>query len=406
MDFGDTPEEAAFRARAHAWLAENASPRVQSTVGPIVFDDRQTPDFVPAARAWQSRKAAAGWAGVTWPREYGGQGLSPVYALIWDQEETQFETPPNLFTVGLNFIGHTLIALGTTAQKQRYLARLLSGDDIWCQLFSEPAAGSDLASLTTRAVRQADGTWIVNGHKIWTSRGHLAERGLLLARTGTQEERQRGLTAFVVDMRARGVRVEPIRQLTGRSNFCEVFFENVTLSDADRVGEVGDGWTASRTSLGNERLNGAARADRDGNFVMEQLIRLAQRTDTGGARAIDDAAVRERLASYYVRVKSIQYSSYRVKSAVSAGVQPGPEVSIAKLAFGGLMQEMSSYALELRARGSALDDSDEPGNEPIDWHHVFLRAAGLRISGGTDEIQRNIIAERILGLPREPRSVA
>jgi alkylation response protein AidB-like acyl-CoA dehydrogenase len=390
MDFNDTPEEAAFREAAHAWLGAHARGRLgPGETKPL--PEARDPEEVKRAQAWQAKKADAGWACITWPVEYGGRAATPIQNVIWNQEEARYRTPPNIFTIGQGMLGPTIMAHGTEPQKSRYLKPLLRGDEIWCQLFSEPGAGSDLAALRTTAVRDGD-DWVLNGQKIWTSGAHYCDFGMIVTRTDPAAPKHAGITYFIVDMKAPGVTIRAIQQMNGAAVFNEVFFNDVRVPDTGRVGEVNDGWRGAITTLMNERaaLGGGAA----GGPGYRHLLQLARDLEIEGGRAIDDPAVRQRLADFYVRQKGLEYTRYRTLTALSRGTTPGPENSMGKLVAARLRQEMSGFALDLQGAAGLTSGP---------WQRQYLSAPGGRLAGGTDEILRNIIAERILRLPPEVR---
>jgi len=393
MDFNDTPEEAAFREAARAFLAQHAEPCGPDESAPA-FGVATTPEEVERCQTWQATKYDNGWACLTWPKPYGGQDATPIQQVIWNQEEARFRTAPNIFTIGIGMLGPTIMAHGTDAQKAQHLQRMARGDDIWCQLFSEPAAGSDLAGLRTRAVRDGD-EWVVNGQKIWTSGAHYSRWGLLITRTDAHRPKHKGLTYFIVDMRSPGIDVRQIRQVSGASNFNEVFFTDVRIPDENRIGEVNEGWRGALTTLMNERATIGARGL--GGFTPETLVRLASEVETSRGRAIDDAGVRQRLADFHVRASGLKYTSYRTLTALSKGSVPGPENSIGKMIGGPLRQQMAAFGMELQGISGSVADPH------YETQQTYLAAPGGRIAGGTDEIMRNIVAERVLGLPAEPR---
>jgi len=290
---------------------------------------------------------------------------------------------------------------GSAAQRSLYLEKMLRGEEIWCQLFSEPSAGSDLAGLRTRAVQEDDsGDWIIDGQKIWTSGAHYCKWGMIVTRTNPDAAKHAGITYFVVDMHAPGVEIRPIKQINGATNFNEVFFSGVRVPDENRVGAVNDGWRGAITTLMNERASiGAGGA---GGPTHQDLLRLAEQLDLNGAPAIEDSGVRERLADFYTRSKGLQYAGYRTLTALSRGQTPGPESSMSKLIGAAMRQEMAAFAIELQAASGALLDAAwcEDGGA---WQNAYLGAPGGRLAGGTDEVMRNIIAERVLGLPPEQR---
>jgi alkylation response protein AidB-like acyl-CoA dehydrogenase len=349
---------------------------------------------VPHAKAWQKLKAAAGYACPHWPKDYGGGGMTPIERVIWQQEEGPYWLLGALFMIGHGMCGPTIITWGNEAQKQAYLPAMITGEKVWCQLFSEPVAGSDLAGLRTRAEQDGSGDWIVNGQKVWTSNAHLSDYGLLIARTDPTVAKHKGLTAFLVDMRAQGVEVRPIRQANNNRDFNEVYFSDVRISDADRLGPVGKGWEVALTTLMNERLS-------IGSLIptgFPELLKYCVEAD-----ALDDRAVRSKLAQWAVKASGLKYTALRGISALSRGENPGPENSIGKLVAGTMMQEIAAFALDQQGPAGILTDKSESPSEG--WFQVLLmRSPGSRIEGGTDEILRNVIAERVLGLPGDIRA--
>ncbi len=398
MDFDDTSEEAAFRAEARAWLEENAEPLAEGARPVSIAEFRKRPDAIAAAKEWMARKADGRWACLSWPEAFGGRGASRIQSVIWEQEEARFRTPPNMFTIGQGMLGPTIMAHGTEDQKARYLGPMLRADEVWCQLFSEPAAGSDLAGLATRAVRDGD-DWIVNGQKIWTSGAQYCDYGMLLTRTDPDSPKHAGITYFIVDMRSPGIEVRPIRQMNGASTFNEVFFTDLRVPDRNRVGEVDEGWRGALTTLMNERQTLSGGGVGPGFAELLELARVARKA---GRPAIEDEAVRARLADVYVLQKGVQFTRYRSMSALSRGATPGPESSIGKIVSAPLRQQMASLALELLGPAGGIVDA---GALPLgaSFSEAYLAAPGGRIAGGTDEILRNVVAERVLGLPPEPR---
>ena len=401
MDFDDTPEEAAFRAEARAWLDTNAKPKQPGERSASLAEHRTDPAIVARAQEWQGRKADARWACITWPAEFGGRDATPIQNVIWNQEEARYAVPPNLFTIGQGMLGPTLMAHGTPAQKKRYLEPMLRGSEIWCQLFSEPSAGSDLAGLRTRAVRDdATGEWRIDGQKIWTSGAQYCKWGMIVTRTDPDAAKHAGITYFIVDMQAPGVEIRPIRQINRATNFNEVFFSGVRVPDENRVGAVNDGWRGALTTLMNERA--AIGGGGAGGPTLEDLLLLAERVLQNGRPAIENPAVRERLADFYTRTRALQYTGYRTLTALSRGQTPGPQSSLGKLVGASMRQQMASFAIELQAACGMLDDRALAVDEGS-WQGAYLGAPGGRLAGGTDEVLRNIIAERVLGLPPEAR---
>ena len=388
MDFNDTPEEARFREEASVWLAENApTDEAFRALSPL-----------EQAKVWQKRKYDAGWACIGWAPEFGGRGASAIEEVIWRQEESQYDLPANFFLIGQGMIGPTLMAWASDQDKARFLPPLASGEEVWCQLFSEPAGGSDLAALRTRAERDGD-DWVINGQKIWTSGAHYADYGVIVVRTDPTVPKHKGLSYFYVDMKAQGVEIKPIKQLTGDSDFNEVYFTDVRVSDGQRLGEVGQGWQVSLTTLMNER---AAIGGSFGQMDVSLAMSVAAEVEIGGRPALEDAAVRARIADWYVQEAGLKYTGYRSLTALSRGALPGPENSIGKLVGAPKMQAMSSYLMDLLDASGAIADEALAAKAGI-IQRAYMGAPGLRIAGGTDEIMANIIAERVLGLPQEPR---
>ena len=388
MDFNDTPEEARFREEAASWLAENAP----------TDDAFRALSPLEQAKVWQKRKYDAGWACIGWAPDFGGRGASAIEEVIWRQEESQYDLPANFFLIGQGMIGPTLMAWASDEDKARFLPQLASGEEVWCQLFSEPAGGSDLAALRTRAERDGD-DWVINGQKIWTSGAHYSDYGVIVVRTDPTVPKHKGLSYFYIDMKAPGVEIKPIKQLTGDSDFNEVYFTDVRVSDSQRLGEVGQGWQVSLTTLMNER---AAIGGSFGQMDVSLAMSVAAEVEIDGRPALEDAAVRARIADWYVQEAGLKYTGYRSLTALSRGALPGPENSIGKLVGAPKMQAMSSYLMDLLGASGAIADEALAAKAGI-IQRAYMGAPGLRIAGGTDEIMANIIAERVLGLPQEPR---
>jgi alkylation response protein AidB-like acyl-CoA dehydrogenase len=399
MDFEDSPAEAEFRAVARRWLDANAPKEFEAALRQAGFGELNLDgiDVLTASRRWQARKAAAGWACPHWPREYGGRGLTPIEQVIWQQEEGVYGRLATPFIVGHGMCGPTLMSHASEDERRRYLPPLASGEEIWCQLFSEPGAGSDLAGISTRASAVADG-WVINGQKVWTSFAQLSDFGLLLARTDPSVPKHRGLTMFYVDMHAPGVEVRPIKQANGQSGFNEVFFSDVRIGDQQRLGGVGAGWHVALTTLMNERL--AIGSGMTTGF--EAIFNWCCSLERSGAKVFDDRAVRSRLATWAARSSGLKYTASRAITALSRGTTPGPENSIGKLVAGSTMQEIAEFALSLAGPLGIVSDplSAIDGGR---FQAMLLRAPATRLEGGTDEILRNIIAERVLGLPPDIR---
>ncbi|MEX0941826.1 MAG: acyl-CoA dehydrogenase family protein [Pseudomonadales bacterium] len=388
MDFNDTPEEASFRVEAKEWLKAHAPAQEN-------YDQEH---FLDAAKAWQLEKYEAGWACLRWPKEFGGRGVSAVAAAIFAQEEARYAVPTGPFTIGQGMAAPTLMAYATEEQKRRYLPKLASGEEIWCQLFSEPAGGSDLAALRTRSVKDGD-DWVINGQKIWTSGAHYSDFGILVTRSDPTVPKHKGLTYFFVDMKSPGVEVKPIKQISGQSGFNEVYFTDVRIPDAHRLGEVGAGWTVSLTTLMNER---AAIGSGSGGMGFDRAFGLASRIEINGKPAIEDRAVREQLADWYVKESGLEFTRARTQSALSRGETPGPENSIGKYVGARKSQEIASFCMELMGAAGVSMDAGIALDGGV-YPQGYLAAPGGRIAGGTDEIMLNIIAERVLGLPQDIR---
>jgi len=399
MDFNDTADEADFRGEVRRFLdAEAPTKRVSAPVpSRRLLGDPDWREAVKRAKQWQAKKADAGFAAITWPKRWGGREGSPIEQIIYNQEEAHYVVPKGMFEIGLGMCIPTLMAYGTPAQLERYVRPALRGEEIWCQLFSEPSAGSDLAGLRTRAERDGE-EWILNGQKIWTSGAHFADLGIIITRTDPQVPKHRGLTMFFIDMHSPGIEVRRIKQISGTSNFNEVFFTDTRVPDHQRLGAVGEGWKVALTTLMNERL---AVGDAPGPDF-DDIFALARTLPIDGTPAIRDSAVRERLADWYVKTQGLAYTKCRTMTALSRGQVPGPEASITKLVSATKLQEIAAYAIDLIGSSGAVMDPQFAPMEAL-FQEALLYAPALRIAGGSDEILRNIIAERVLGLPGDLR---
>jgi hypothetical protein len=398
MNFDDTPQEAEFRATARKWVEANAPKEMhdelsQSSLGRIRLKNK---DMVEVGKDWQKKKAEAGWACLSWPKEYGGRGASPIEKVIWQQEEGVYGKLTQPFQIGEGMCGPTVMAFGSEEGKRERLPKLASGEEIWCQLFSEPAGGSDVAGLRTRAEKKGD-DWIVNGQKIWTSGAHYSDWGLLITRTDPNVPKHKGLTMFYLDMKSPGVEVKPIKQANGMQEFNEVFFTDVKIPDNQRLGAVGDGWNVSLTTLMNERASIGARLATG----LPEVFAFCNDLMTADGPAIEDRNVRSKLAEWAVKNNGLKYTSYRTMSALSKGERPGPENSIGKLVSGTMLQDIATFAMDLQGAAGALagNDAEAAGQ----FQQMLMSSPSMRIAGGTDEILRNIIAERVLGLPGDIR---
>ncbi len=376
VDLRDTADEAAFRAEARTWLEENIPEEIRG------FRGSET-RFEEIGRAWSRKLHEAGYAGLTWPKEYGGEGAPYSYQAIFLEEAARAEAPQHLGVIGLGMAGPTIIAHGTDEQKKRHLSKILSAEEIWCQGFSEPDAGSDLAGVRTRADRRGD-VYVVNGQKVWSSFAHIADWCILVTRSDPQSERHKGLTYLLVDMHAPGVEVRPLRQITGQAEFNEIFFTDVEVPVENRLDEEGNGWAVAMTTLLHER--GTL------GFALTGALDVAVRrlTQLGRERGATEAQ-QDRIAREWIDLNAVRYTNYRALSSLMKTGIPGPEGSVAKLVWSEANQRLTKLALEL------LDgDAQDMGY----WQYQQLRSRGNTIEAGTSEILRNIIAERVLGLPR------
>jgi alkylation response protein AidB-like acyl-CoA dehydrogenase len=394
MDFNDTPEEAEFRAEARAFLTANAEAKEPGKIFPVRYGQD---GLLDVAKPWQAKKFDAGLAGITVPKEYGGRGGTQMQQVIYSQEEANFLTPRGIYEVGLGMCVPVLLAYGTEEQKQRYVPPALRGEEVWCQLFSEPSAGSDLANLRTRAVRDGD-DWVINGQKIWTSGAHHADFGVIVTRSDPNVPKHKGLTYFFLDMKSPGIETRRIKQIAGTSNFNEVFFTDVRVPDSQRLGEVGDGWKVAITTLMNERVAVGDRAAPD----FDDIFGLVRELALEDGPAVADPLVRDKLANWYIQMQGIKLTRFRTITALSRGERPGPESSINKVVNGTKRQQIAHFALDLMDMAGAVYDEDLMPMKAL-FQEAVLSSPRDRIAGGTDEILRNIIAERILGLPQDVR---
>ncbi len=380
MDLAFSAAEDAFAREVREWLAVNL---------PDVPAFASYGEEIEWGRAWQARLAAARWVGIHWPREYGGRGASPVQVALFNMEYARSRAPQPVNRVGINLAGPTLLAHGTDGQRARWLPAILDATELWCQLFSEPDAGSDLAALTTRAV-PVEGGWVVSGQKVWTSYAGVARWGICLARTTPLDEapKHRGLSFLVVDMTAPGVDIRPLRQLTGEAEFNEVFLEDVFVPTDRLVGRENDGWAVANTTLAHER--GTAFPFKE-QVVHEAYLDELFATATASGAIDADVDMADALAQAFVELRVLRLHNWRTLSRLARGVDPGPESSVVKLAWTDMTQHLSDAAL-------ALVGAVEPLAGP--WQRQWLWSKAASIAGGTSEIQRTIIGERLLGLPR------
>jgi alkylation response protein AidB-like acyl-CoA dehydrogenase len=395
MDLNLTREERRFRDELRAWVETNAprdwEQRHAATQG---MEER-----FAFLRGWQRKVYEGGWAGLSWPQQYGGRGATLMEQAIFTEEMARAGAPPLPGILGLELVGPTLIAFGTEAQKQRHLAKILSGEEIWCQGFSEPNAGSDLASLRTAAKRQDD-YFIVNGQKVWTSYGWAADWCELVVRTDPESAKHKGLTVLLVDMRSPGVDVRPLRQMTGESEFNELFFENVRVPLENVVGRVNDGWNVALGTLMHERALLGAGLQITFRRQFARLVELAHEVERNGCPTAQDPVIRQKLAQCYAEIEIMRLNQMRVISRVMQTGMPGPEGSIQKIFWSELNQRFQQVATEVLGAYSQLTRGSELAPDEGQWAYWYLRARGNTIEAGTSEIQRNIIGHFVLGLPK------
>ena len=393
MNLAPTGDEQHLRDEFRAWLHEHL-PWEYGRGLPPRFDDLG--EEVAFLRDWQGRLAAGRWVGVAWPEEYGGRGAGPVEHFIVTEELARARAPELVGRIGINLVGPTLLAHGTAEQRARWLGRILPAEELWCQLFSEPSAGSDLASLTTRATR-TEGGWLLNGQKVWTSYAQFADWGLCLARTDPDVPKQRGISAFAVDMRADGVEVRPLRQITDETEFNEVFFADAFVPDDALIGPLHEGWRVANSTLSHERGINPRQLVVHLQLV-EELLRLG--LESG---AWDDDRLRPRLAQAAVEVRLFQLANWRSLSRVAKGEEPGPEGSTMKVSWSEMSKRLHDTVMAVLGTAAPLwrGAADNPGDGT--WQRSWLYYQASSIWAGTNEIQRNILGERVLGLPREPR---
>lgn len=386
MDLSFTAEEHAFAHEVRTWLAEHVEvpPHFETIADEVEF-----------GRRWQSELAADRWVGIHWPAEYGGRSASPVQVALFNMEYARSRALQPINRVGVNLAGPTLLAHGTEQQKERWLAAILSADELWCQLFSEPDAGSDLASLQTRAARADDG-WLLSGQKVWTSYAQFARWGICLARTDPDAPKHKGISYLVVDMEAPGIDIRPLVQITGDAEFNEVFFDEVFVPDDHLVGGLHNGWAVANTTLAHERGTAFPFKEQVVHEVyLDELWQLAARR-----AALDDVEASDALAQSFVELRVLRLHNWRTLSRLAKGIEPGPESSVTKLAWTDMTQSLSARALDITGAAAPLwwGAADNPGGGF--WQRQWLWSKAASIAGGTSEIQRTIIGDRMLGLPR------
>jgi alkylation response protein AidB-like acyl-CoA dehydrogenase len=376
LDLTLSPNEQAFRDELRSWIEEN-HPGEEPKGDDEAFEFR---------REWQRKLHAAGYAGLSWPEEYGGRGATLIEQAIFGEELTRAKAPAAANVLGLAMGGPVVIAYGSDEQKQRYLEPILSAEEIWCQGFSEPESGSDLASLKTKAVK-SNGEWVVTGQKVWTSFAHKAKWCMLVARTDPDAPKHQGLTYFLMDMEQDAVQVRPLRQITGDPEFNELFMEEARIPDENVIGGVGNGWDVAIATLMHERAGLGAGAAASTRIALGQLMELARERDVA-----DDPIVRQRIGQLYIEVESLRLNSWRGLTRIMKKGAPGPEGSLPKWQWAEINQALTELSMDIRGEEGPASDSD--------WTYRFLRARGNSIEGGTTEILKNIVAERVLGLPK------
>jgi alkylation response protein AidB-like acyl-CoA dehydrogenase len=388
MDLNLTEPERQFRDDFRAWLREH----VPAPWGGSASEDRN--EHNAYLRRWQRTLFDGGWAGISWPKEFGGRGASLMEQAIFQEELALADAPHLLGTIGLSLVGPTIIAMGTGEQKARYLSKILSGEEIWCQGFSEPNAGSDLAALGTKAIRDGD-AFVINGQKIWTSFAQMADLCLLLVRTDFESPKHKGITCLLVDMKSEGVSVRPLRMMSGDPSFNEVFFSNVRVPLTQVLGKVNEGWTTAITALMNERANLGTGVQVLFRRNLLRLIARSKEVDRNGKPASADPIVRQKLAQAWLELEILRLNTNRALTSLSKSGRPGAEGSTQKLYWSEMNQRTQQIAQEILGPYGQLAEFD--GGV---WQYGYLRSRGNTIEAGTSEIQRNIIAERVLGLPK------
>ena len=397
MDFTLTPAQEAFREEVRSWLKTNIPHDWEARA--MGSADIPRPEAYDAMRAWQRKVFDAGYIGLTWPKEYGGRGLTFLEEMVLHEEMALAKAPPVLNILGVGMAGPTIIAYGTEEQKQRYPAKILSCEEIWCQGYSEPNAGSDLAGLQTRAVKDGE-HWVINGQKVWTSLAHIADYMMLLARTDPEAPKHKGITYFLLDMKLPGVTVKPLKQLTGDAEFNEVFFDNVRVHESQVLGGVNNGWAVGLTTLMYERLALGFGLQVRLRIALDGLVELARKMDKHGRSVVKDPIMRQKIAQIWIDTECLKYTGARAITKLLKGEIPGPEASTGKMGWVETHQKLQELAMEIEGPYSQLLRGSDWAVDGGLWQYTFLRSRANSIEGGTTEIQKNIIGERILGLPK------
>ncbi len=397
MDLRYTPEDEAFRQEVRSWLAANVPTQKIRTM-----EERQ---------AWHRKLYDAGYIGMGWPKEYGGREARPMEQAIVAEEMARINAPAGVNGLGIGIVGPTLIHHGTNDQKQRFLKNILSGEELWCQLYSEPNSGSDLASLQCRAEIDGD-TFIVNGQKIWTSGGHHSDWGLMLTRTDPRAQKHDGISCMLVDLRSEGVEARPLKQINGDTGFSEIFFSNVVVPADNLIGELNTGWRIAQTTLSYERGGSLMAAVSQNQRIFGRLVDAATSLQKDGKRAIDDPNIRRRIGEIYREIEVLRYAALRILSRLEKGQRPGPESSVAKLHRSELNKRVQNLINEIMGpyglvAGDAPDtlglEADVSYGESGSWAHALAASYSGTIAAGTSEVQKNILGERVLGMPKEIR---
>jgi alkylation response protein AidB-like acyl-CoA dehydrogenase len=397
MDFDFTPDQQAFRAEVRDWLAKHVPADLKGRSFAASRADRAEVDRL---REWQRTLHKAGYVGIDWSAEYGGRGASIMEQIILYEEMSRAASPQPVNRGGLSMLGPTLMKHGTSAQRAAHLSKILTGEEIWCQGFSEPNAGSDLANLQTRAVLDGD-AYVLNGQKVWTSMAHVADWGFFLVRTDPAAPKHKGITFILIDMKTPGISIRPLRQITGEAEFNEVFLENVRVPATNVVGKVNEGWGVALTTLAYERDVLTMIRHISLRTALERLVALAKRTIKNGQPASRDPVMRQKVASLAVAERCLQLNGYRSLTQILRGKAPGPEGSTSKLFWSQVDQDLADVATEVIGPYSQIASPSPLAPDDGQWEFYALLARGSGIRAGTSEILRNILGERVLGLPKD-----
>ncbi len=395
MDFSLTPEQEAFRSELRGWLEAR---RDEGAIPPL--ESGSLDEYVEAGRGWQRSLYDGGWCGLAWPAAYGGRGVGLIEQIVFQQELARIGSPQLVNLLALSMVGPLLIEFGTEEQKSEYLKPILTAEKIWCQGYSEPGAGSDLAAVSTRAERDGD-EYVVTGQKVWTSYAQYADFCILLARTSQDGAKHKGLTLMVLDMNSPGIEVRPLRQMNGDSEFNELYLDAVRVPCVNVVGEEGRGWQMAVALLMHERATLTFQRQLQSRVALEDLIKFAREFDARGSRPAEDPVVRQNIARSYIESEAMRLTALRHLTKQLRGAQPGPEGSMEKLFWSEMYQRMLETAMEVTGPWSVLAKGDKRAPLSGRWPHLYLYSRGRTIAAGTSEIQRGIIAQRVLGLPKD-----